>query len=107
MSDKTDIDLTQLRAVDWGRRNCGALSPNGVSNDDVMSQGSADEAVVVIKLCAEEGYGDIPDKFFSGPGWIASSSLRSRLAKTAKGHRGFECILSMTCFFVVPVFTLG
>jgi len=44
-----------------GRRNCGALSPNEVSNDNVMNQGSADEAVVVIKLSAEEGYGDIPE----------------------------------------------
>ena len=48
-------------AVGLGRRNCGALSPNEISNDDVMSQGSTDDVVVVLKLCAEEGYGDIPE----------------------------------------------
>lgn len=37
-----------------GRRNCDALSPNETSNSAVMSQGFADEAVVVIKWRAVE-----------------------------------------------------
>ena len=37
-----------------GRCNCGTLSPNGTSNGEMMSQGFADETVVVIKRSAYE-----------------------------------------------------
>ena len=37
-----------------GRNNCDSLSPKRGSDADVMNRGSADEAVVVVKLDADE-----------------------------------------------------
>lgn len=41
-------------AVVLGRRNCGALSPKRTGDGELMSQGSTEEAVVIIKLAAED-----------------------------------------------------
>ena len=37
-----------------GRNNCDSLSPKRSSNGDVMGRGSADEAVVVVKVDADD-----------------------------------------------------
>ena len=37
-----------------GRKNCDSLSPKCCSNADVMNRGPADEAVVVVKVGADD-----------------------------------------------------
>jgi hypothetical protein len=39
---------------DLGRSNCDSLSPKRDSNVDVMNRGSSDEAIVIVKITAEE-----------------------------------------------------
>ena len=37
-----------------GRCNCDTLSPKRGSNADVMKRGPSDEAIVIVKSCADE-----------------------------------------------------